>query len=94
MNDAQPSGSSIPDALIAWTTSGALIAFGIIFWNDAVIMWRTILALGLLSAFNEALKLRALRNGSSGAYHHIRLLLAIAYAALIFIGFFFPPSGS
>ena len=37
---------SVPDALFARRTSAALIAFGIIFFDDAVIMWSTILVLG------------------------------------------------
>jgi hypothetical protein len=80
---AQP--FSVPDALISWTTSAALIAFGVIFFDDAVIMGRTILALGLLSAANELLKLR--EAGSRAGYQGLRLLLAFAYVALVLIGF-------
>ena len=76
---------SVPDALIAWTTSAALIAFGVIFFDDAVIMGRTILSLGLLSAGNELLKLRGAR--SRAGYQGLRLLLALAYVALVLIGF-------
>lgn len=76
---------SVPDALIAWTTSAALIAFGVIFFDDAVIMGRTILGLGLLSAANELLKLRASRSRPN--YRGLRLLLAFAYVALVLIGF-------
>lgn len=39
---------SLPDALFAWTTSAAVIAYGVIFFDDAVIMGRTILAPGTL----------------------------------------------
>jgi hypothetical protein len=88
MNDRHPRESSVPDALIAWTTSAALIAFGIIFFEDAVIMWRTILTLGLLSAGNEALKVRAARSG--GDYRRLRLGLALAYLALVLVGFCAP----
>jgi hypothetical protein len=77
--------SHIPDAVITWTTTGALIAFGVIFFDDSVIMGRTILALGVLSAANEALKLR-------GGHRRFRLALAIAYAGLVLIGFLFPPA--
>ena len=41
---------------------------------------RTILALGLLSAGNEALKFRATRSG--GDYRRLRLALALAYLGL------------
>jgi hypothetical protein len=76
---------SVPDTLIAWTTSAALIAFGLIFFDDAVIMGRTILSLGLLSAGNELLKLPVAR--SRAGYQGLRLLLALAYVALMLIGF-------
>ena len=88
---------SIPDALIAWTTAAALVAFGIIFFDYAVIMGRTILTLGVLGAANEALKLRAVRIWSGGAcqrmVRRVRLAIAIAYVALVLKGFLFPPSG-
>lgn len=93
MNDAHTRGSSVPDALITWTTTGALIAFGVIFFDDSVIMGRAILALGMLSAANEGLKLRARRAGSNGGYNRVRLVLAVAYVALVLIGFLFQPSG-
>jgi hypothetical protein len=92
MNDAHASGSSVPDALIHWTTAGGLIAFGVIFLDDAVIMGRTILTLGILSAANEGLKLIALRAGSDGGYRRVRSVLAVAYVALVLFGFLFPPS--
>ena len=66
MNGVQTSGSSFPDTLITWTTAGALIAFGVLFFHGAGIMGRTILALGILSAVNEGLKLRASCAGSNG----------------------------
>lgn len=81
--DANP--SLVPDAVITWTTTAALIAFGVIFFDDSVIMGRTILALGVLSAANEALKLR-------GGHRRVRLGLALAYAALVLAGFLFPPA--
>jgi len=90
MNSSNTNPSVIPDAVIAWSTTGALIAFGVIFFDDSVIMGRTILALGVLSAANEALKLRARRSGSRGGYGWIRLALAVAYAGLMLIGFLFP----
>jgi hypothetical protein len=92
MDDGHTNGLSVPDALIAWATAGALIAFGVVFFDDAVIMGRTILALGLLSAANEGLKLGAPRGGSRGGYRRIRLLLAVAYVALVLAGFLFPPA--
>ena len=94
MEQAPAKGTSVPDVLIHWTTAAALIAFGLIFLNDAVIMGRTILALGILSAANEALKLRGQRKGLTGGYRHVRLLVAVAYVALVLIGFLFPPSSS
>jgi Zn-dependent membrane protease YugP len=96
MDNAGTTELSIPDALIAWTTAAALVAFGIIFFDDAVIMGRTILTLGVLSGANEALKLRAVRVWSGGAcqrVRRVRLAIAIAYVALVLIGFLFPPSG-
>lgn len=83
---------SVPDALIHWTTTAALIIFGVIFFDDANIMGRTILALGLLSAANEILKLRAMRAISKAAYTRVRLLLALVYVLLVLIGFLNPPS--
>ena len=93
MNDVHTRGSSGPDALIAWTTAGALVTFGVIFFDDAVIMGRTILTLGILSAVNEGLKLHALRAGSNGGYGRVRLVLAVAYVVLVLAGFLFPSSG-
>ena len=81
--------ASVPDALIHWATSVALIAFGVMFLDDAVVMGKTILALGLLSAANEGLKLYGRRSGS-GRYRRVRLLVAVAYVALILVGFLFP----
>ena len=66
--------------LIAWTTSAALVVFGIVYFDDAAIMGRTILALGLLSAGYEAVKFRAARSG--GDYRRLRLALALAYLGL------------
>jgi hypothetical protein len=93
MNDVHPSGSPVPDALIAWTTAGALIVFGVVFFDDAFVMGRTILALGILIAANEALKLRARRTGSGGGYGRVRWIVAIAYVALVLVGFLLPPAG-
>lgn len=76
--------SLAPDAVFTWTTTAALIAFGIIFFDDSVIMGRTILALGVLSAANQALK-------RLGGHRWVRLALAVAYAGLVLIGFLFPP---
>jgi hypothetical protein len=56
-------------------------------------MGRTILALGILASANEVLKLHAWRAGAAAIYRRIRLALALAYVALVFIGFVFPPSG-
>jgi len=88
MNGVSTKRTWIPDALIHWTTAAALIAFGVLFFDDAVIMGRTILALGILSAANEGLKLRA--QGSAGGYVRVRLLLAVAYVALVLAGFLLP----
>lgn len=90
MKDSRLRRLSVPDVLIAWTTSASLIAFGIIYFDDAVIMGRTILTLGILSAGNEALKLMAARSG--GDYGHVRLGLALAYVGLVLIGFLSPPA--
>jgi hypothetical protein len=94
MNNRNTNWPSIPDALIHWTTTAALITFGVIFFDDAHIMGRTILALGILSAANEALKWRALRAASNAGYKWLRLSLAVAYVFLVLVGFFFPPSGT
>ncbi|MGA3236952.1 MAG: hypothetical protein ABSG03_11645 [Bryobacteraceae bacterium] len=94
MDDLDTNRQHIPDALIHWTTSAALIAFGVIFFDDASIMGRTILALGILSAANEGLKLRAIRTVSNTGYRWLRLSLAVAYVLLVLIGFLFPPSGT
>ncbi len=92
MDEFANRGASIPDALIHWSTAGALIAFGVMFFNDTVIMGRTILTLGLLSASNEALKLRGKRTGSTSGYREVRMVVACAYVALMVIGFLFPPT--
>jgi hypothetical protein len=83
--------AALPDALINWTTAAALITFGVVYVNDAAIMWRTILTLGLLSTANEILKIRASRIGTGTNYARIRLVLAVAYVGLALFGFFFPP---
>jgi hypothetical protein len=93
MDHGNTNGFSLPDALIAWTTAGALLAFGVIFLDDAVIMGQTILALGLLVCANEGLKLHAWRAGSAGGHRRIRTALAVAYVLLVCVGFLFPPSG-
>ena len=91
MEEADTKKASVPDALIQWSTAGALVAFGLMFLNDAVIMGKTILALGLLSAANEGLKLYARRGGSTLRYSRVRMLVAVAYVALVLVGFLFPP---
>ena len=93
INDLTTNRLSIPDALIQWTTTAALIAFGVIFFDDASIMGRTILALGFLSAANEVLKLRSIRKISSTGFGWVRLSVAVVYVLLVLIGFLFPPSG-
>ncbi len=82
-------GFSLPDAVMSWTTAGALVLFGVLFFDDAVIMGRTILALGLISAANELLKLRTARSGID--YGRLRLALAFTYLVLVVIGFASPP---
>jgi hypothetical protein len=84
MEKAQAS-SWLPDAVISWTTAIALIAFGIIFFDDGVIMGRTILMLGLLSAGNEALKMYSAKSGADA--RRLRLALAVAYVGLMLAGF-------
>jgi hypothetical protein len=76
---------SLADPIIAWTTSTALVFFGMIFFDDPEIMGRTILALGVLSATNEALKLRSARSGAD--YGRFRLALAMTYLVLVVFGF-------
>ncbi len=90
-NQIHTRASSLPDNLIAWTTASALIAFGIIFFDDAAIMGRTILALGVISAVNHFLKRWETHSQASGKYRRARLILAIAYVALVLAGFLFPP---
>ena len=70
----------------------ALVCFGFLFLDDAVIMGRTILALGILMAANEGLKLRAALAGAKHGYHKLRLAVALAFVALVFVGFFFSPT--
>ena len=94
MAEAPFKEASVPDVLIHWSTAAALIAFGIMFLDDAVIMGKTILALGVLSAANEGLKWYARRSGSNGHYREIRLLVAVAYVCLVLVGFLFPPGVS
>jgi len=91
MEEADTKKASVPDALIQWSTAAALIAFGLMFLNDAVIMGKTILALGVLSAANEGLKLYARHAGSILRYSRVRMLVAVAYVALVLVGFLFPP---
>ncbi len=91
-NRAQLNRPPLPDVLIAWTTAGALIAFGIMFFDDAVIMGRTVLLLGLLSAGNELLKLFGLRTGLQSQSYRMRLILAVVYVTLVLIGFVSPGS--
>jgi len=87
MNAVRTRGTSIPDAMIAWTTASALVAFGIIYFDDSVIMGRTIFGLGVLSAANEVLKLSAARGGSDSGHARVRLALAVAYAVTVIGGF-------
>jgi len=94
MNELNTNRLSIPDALIHWTTTAALIAFGVIFFDDASIMGRTILALGVLSAANEGLKFLSIRTVPNSSYGWIRLSLALVYVLLVLTGFLFPPSGA
>ena len=94
MNDIRVHPPSVPDALIAWTTAAALIAFGIIFFDDAAIMGRTLLMLGIIGAANEALKLGESRSESKAIYRKVRLFLALAYVILVLIGFLFPPASA
>jgi hypothetical protein len=90
MGEAPTKEASVPDTLIHWSTAAALIAFGIMFLDDTVVMGKTILSLGLLSAANEGLKWFARRPGSNGRYRQLRLLVAVAYVALVLVGFLFP----
>jgi hypothetical protein len=82
----------IPDPLVAWTSAAALVFFGLIFFDDAVIMGPTILTLGLLMAGNEALKLHAASAGAKHGHQKLRLILALAFVALVLCGFFFSAS--
>jgi hypothetical protein len=90
MNDSNLRGVSVADALIAWTTSAALVALGVIFFEDAVIMGRTILTLGLLSASNEVLEMRAA--GPVGDYRRLRLGLAPKLRGIHIGGLSIPPA--
>jgi len=81
---------SVPDALIGWTSAAALVFFGFLFLDDAVIMGRTILVLGILMAANEVLKLHAALAGSKRGYHKLHLAVAVAFVTLVFFGFFSP----
>jgi hypothetical protein len=92
-SESQSSIASMPDALIAWTTAIALVAFGIAFFDDAAIMGRTLLLMGLLCAGNEALKLAERRTGAPGRFRRLRMACAVLYLAFMLIGFLFPPAG-
>jgi hypothetical protein len=83
MSQMHTRASSVPDNLTAWTTASALIAFGIIFFDDAAIMGRTILALGFISAANQVLKPWEIHSQAAGRYRYARLILAIAYVTLM-----------
>ena len=85
MKDGQTQQSPVPDALIFWTTSAALIGLGIVFFDDAIAIGRAVLALGLLSAANAGLRLRAVSEGAQSRYRRLRLALAIAYVALVLL---------
>ena len=91
MKEAYQGRETMPDALINWTTTVALLAFGIIYVDDSAIMWRTILSLGILSGANEILKVREARTGATPGFRRVRLALALAYAGLMLFGFFAPP---
>jgi hypothetical protein len=93
MNHVNTPAPALPDALISWTTAVALLVFGVIFLDDAVIMGKTILALGILSATNEGLKLYAAkRTEAAGGCSRVRLAVALVYAGLVLMGFLFPPA--
>ena len=75
-----------PDALMAWTTTVALIVVGVTFLGDVIAIGRVLLPLGILSAINEGIKLRGTRRGTQPQYRHVRLVLAVVYAALMALG--------
>jgi ABC-type tungstate transport system substrate-binding protein len=81
---------SVPDALIAWTSGAALVSFGLMFLDDAVIMGHTLLTLGLLIVVNEALKLHASFTRAAHGHEKLRLAVAIVFVALVVYGFVFP----
>jgi len=83
--------SSTPDYLIAWTTASALIAFGIIFFDDVSMVGRTILVLGLIGAANQVLKRWESHSQVPGTYRRARAIPSIAYVILVLRGFLFPP---
>jgi hypothetical protein len=91
MDQTQRCPSSISDNLISWTTASALIALGILFLDDAIIMGRTILVLGLISATDQVLKWNEILSPMVTRYRRARLMLSIAYVALVLVGFLFPP---
>jgi hypothetical protein len=90
MGELDRRAPAVADAVIVWTTSVALIAFGVIFLDDSAIMGPTILALGILMSANAALKLLARRAGAAGGFGRLRLLLSVLYAALVLSGFLGP----
>ena len=81
---------SVSDALIAWTSGGALVVFGLAYLDDAVIMGHTLLALGLLVVAHEALKLHASLTDAKHGHYRARLAVAILFVALVVYGFMFP----
>jgi hypothetical protein len=91
MSQIRSRPSSLPDDLISWATASGLIAFGVIFIDDAVIMGKTIFALGIIAATSRVLKRAEARSQPPDRYRRARLTLAIAYIALLLVGFLFPP---
>jgi hypothetical protein len=87
MNAGHAHEPSVSDVLIAWTTATALITFGVILSNDAIIIGPAILTLGVLSLTNEVVRLCTARTGLNGGYPKVRWALAIGCIATALIGF-------
>ena len=65
-----------PDGLIAWTSGTALVAFDVMFPDDAVMIAHALLTLGVPIVVNEALELCASLTGPKHGHQRLRLAVA------------------
>ncbi|MCZ2080427.1 MAG: hypothetical protein LC130_36125 [Bryobacterales bacterium] len=69
-----------------WTNTAALIVLGVVLFDDVIAVGRLMLPLGILSAVNEVLKLRAARRRAQSVYRGVRLAVSVVYMALVLLG--------